>query len=135
MDVVEWLSRAECLALLRTGSVGRIAYSERALPAIATVPYVVVHDLIVVRADGRSPLGATLRGAVVAFQAERDEPTEQGWSVTCIGRAVQLTDRVEQAVAAAAGGWSRPLGDYFQLDPELLRGMRNGPADLGLACG
>ncbi len=110
--------------MLRTVSVGRIAYSERALPGIATVPFAVLNEMIVVGAEAGSRWAATLRGAVVAFQAEHED--EDLWSVTCVGKATPLVEGAELNLALAARVW--PLDTeaaYFQIEPELLRGRRS----------
>jgi hypothetical protein len=69
------LSQAECWALLAASTVGRIAYSEAAMPQIRAVPYI---------ADG---------GSVVIAK---------GWSVHFIGKAQVLPD-FEVADVAARG--------------------------------
>jgi hypothetical protein len=145
MEDQESLSRSECLALLRTASVGRIAYSERALPAIVTVSFALLEDVIVVRADARSSWAASLRGTVVAFEAGSDRVGEECWSVTCVGRATLVDDgEADLGAVAVARGWSLDA-DYVQIQPELLRGWQGAaphsvekwhpPGELGSAGG
>ncbi|MDX6230118.1 MAG: uncharacterized protein QOI76_3508 [Frankiales bacterium] len=121
MDVLESLSRPECLALLRTARLGRVAYSERALPAIATVPFAVVEESIVVRVDGGTLLAAALRGAVVAFQVDHGS----SWSVTCIGLVRQLLDPDEVAAVGSLTCWPEPapaVSEFLLIESEGLQG-------------
>jgi hypothetical protein len=120
MDAVESLSRPQCLALLRTASLGRIAYSERALPAIATVPFAVVEDSIVVRVDGSTTLAAALRGAVVAFQVD-----DGSWSVSCIGHVRQAVKPDELEAVRAMSCWPEPAppaSEFLLIESEGLQG-------------
>lgn len=83
----EELTPEECWTLLRTAKVCRVAYSDRALPAIASMPFAVDGaSIVLLSPEGTEPYAA-LRGAVIAFMAEQagDSP-QPTWSVTCIGR-------------------------------------------------
>ncbi|MDX6197432.1 MAG: hypothetical protein QOJ79_583 [Actinomycetota bacterium] len=87
MDRLEPLTRAECMDLLACSSLGRVAFTERALPSIRPVNYALVGHHVVLRtqADG---LGRRLDGQVVAFEVDQID-TEQGtgWSVLVTGTA------------------------------------------------
>lgn len=80
------LTRAECLASLAHSSLGRVAFTERALPAIRPVHYALVgHQLVLRTADG---LGRRLDGQVVAFEVDDvDTDLGSGWSVLVTGTA------------------------------------------------
>jgi nitroimidazol reductase NimA-like FMN-containing flavoprotein (pyridoxamine 5'-phosphate oxidase superfamily) len=87
VDRLQLLTRDECLVLLGRSSIGRVAFSERALPAIRPVNYVLVGHQVVLRtqADG---LGRRLDGQVVAFEIDEiDAVNETGWSVVVTGTA------------------------------------------------
>ncbi|MBK5305490.1 MAG: pyridoxamine 5'-phosphate oxidase family protein [Frankiaceae bacterium] len=87
MDRLEALSRAECLELLSRGSLGRVAFTERALPAIRPLNYALVGNHLVLRteADG---LGRRLDGQIVAFEVDEIDAEQQtGWSVVVTGSA------------------------------------------------
>lgn len=119
------LSRGECLDLLRTPGLGRIAYSQRALPAIVTVGYAVLDESVVLRLDAEAPELPSLRNAVVAFQTDKtDQETRTGWSVTCVGRARPVTDpddlRLLAATTRAAAGETSPA--FLRLEPEIVDG-------------
>jgi hypothetical protein len=98
------VSTSECLDLLRTQSVGRIAYTDRALPAIGLVAYEVINTTLQLRSD--KALSVALRDAVVAFQSDN---LSLGWAVTCVGR-----------VTAVPG-----VVDVMVLEPTLLTGWRS----------
>lgn len=87
MDRLQPLTQDECLQLLSRGSLGRVAFTERALPAIRPVNYTLVGRQVVLRtqADG---LGRRLDGQVVAFEVDEiDAATATGWSVVLMGTA------------------------------------------------
>jgi uncharacterized protein len=87
VDRLQALTRAECLDLLALRSLGRVAFTERALPAIRPVNYALVGNHIVLRtqADG---LGRRLDGQVVAFEVDDlDLAGGTGWSVVVTGTA------------------------------------------------
>jgi uncharacterized protein len=91
--VLEELSRAECLRLLGTVPIGRLAYTRQALPAVDPVNFALDEGTIVIRTDAAGKLAAASRGAVVAFQADDlDLALRSGWSVTAVGRCEEVTD-------------------------------------------
>lgn len=93
---VQELTREECLALLPTVPVGRLVFTERALPAVVPVNFLLDRGRILVRTGTTSSLGAAVRGAVVAFQVdELDREARHGWSVTVTGRAYEVQDPLE----------------------------------------
>ena len=84
----ELLGHAECLRLLGTAGIGRLAYTSAALPAIRPVSFSLRGDDVLVPAVRESPLVAALRGAVVAFEADDYDPgTRTGWAVTVVGHS------------------------------------------------
>lgn len=96
-DLVE-IDRAECLRLLATADLGRVIYTEGAMPAAHPVTYVLDGEEIVFRSAGGPTLVAATRGAVVAFQVDQiDAQDHTGWSVLGIGQAYEVTDRSRQS--------------------------------------
>jgi uncharacterized protein len=80
------LGEQESIHLLRTATIGRVAYSHAALPAIRAVSYTVRDGVVVIPARVRSALAQATRGAVVAFEADSYDPAARtGWSVTVVG--------------------------------------------------
>jgi hypothetical protein len=49
--VLEELSRADCLRLLATATIGRISYTRQALPAVEPVNFALHDGAIVIRTD------------------------------------------------------------------------------------
>jgi nitroimidazol reductase NimA-like FMN-containing flavoprotein (pyridoxamine 5'-phosphate oxidase superfamily) len=102
MDRLPALSRAECLTLLGQRSLGRVAYTERALPAIRPVNYALVGSSVLLRTDAAG-LGRRLDGQVVAFEVDDVDPESgTGWSVVLTGTARLLGDPGDLARRDAA---------------------------------
>jgi len=95
------LSREECLRLLGEVPVGRVVFTQRALPAVRAVSHLVEGDQIIFRADlgtAISPEASGDRGTVVAYEADLIDVAESlGWSVVVVGRAAHVTDGAEVA--------------------------------------
>lgn len=87
MVAPENMSRADCLLLLGRMSLGRVAFSERALPAIRTVGYTLVGSSLVL-SPGSEQLARHLDGQVIAFEVDEIDPADNsGWSVVVTGDA------------------------------------------------
>jgi nitroimidazol reductase NimA-like FMN-containing flavoprotein (pyridoxamine 5'-phosphate oxidase superfamily) len=110
MDRLETLDARECHSLLATHSMGRVAFTERALPAIRPVNYTLQGNHIVLRtqADG---LAARLDGQVVAFEIDEvDVESQSGWSVVVTGTARVLREPTDlvRLDAVPAYSWAGP---------------------------
>jgi nitroimidazol reductase NimA-like FMN-containing flavoprotein (pyridoxamine 5'-phosphate oxidase superfamily) len=125
---LEILSAAQCLDLLARVSVGRVAVTVAALPAIFPVNYALLDDEIVFLTGEGTKLRAALERTVVAFQVDHiDEDAASGWSVLAVGVAEDISDPGERKAAAALG--LRPFagGDrvhFVKIRPEFLSGRR-----------
>lgn len=111
---LEVLSREESLILLSSVPVGRIVFTDRALPAILPVNFVLDDGAIIIRTGAGSKLAAATREAIVAFEADSfHETTETGWSVTVVGPAhrVEDPDEIERLKTL-------PLRTWVPVDPE-----------------
>lgn len=107
---LEVLDAAECIRLLTKTTVGRVIFTENALPAVRPVNFAVheasselgARQYVVVRTADGSDLIAAIRDTVVGFQAD-DINLEQrsGWSISLVGR-VDLVDDPDQAATLAA---------------------------------
>lgn len=124
------LTQADCWALLQTAGVGRVSYTEMALPAIRAVPFVVDGSSVIV-AVGLSPLRPDLFEVptVVAFEAgEWDQCRREGWTVHFIGKAQAVFDH-ESAEIAAMGLASWIDGEpavYVRINAEMVSGVQVG---------
>jgi uncharacterized protein len=129
VERIQSLSSEECLQLLSTGSVGRIAVTRDALPVILPVNYAVDGGSILIRTtDGAILRAARAGGAVVAFEVDNlDARTMTGWSVLVTGTlrevtAVSAVLRAEQLpLVPWAGGERR---HFVRITPGLLSGRR-----------
>lgn len=117
----ETLDRAQCLDLLRTRSVGRVAITVAALPAIFPVAFTMLGDDIVFRSPAGSKLTAAARRAVVAFEAgDVDAVRDAGWSVLIVGQAIEITASADVDRAL----W--PDGHAIRIRSELVSGRHFG---------
>jgi uncharacterized protein len=94
---VEHLTTAECLELLASVAVGRVVFTDRGLPAVIPVAFVVDADTVVVRTAQGSRLARAADDAVLTFQADVvNETSKTGWSVVVTGHARIEDDPTEQ---------------------------------------
>ena len=125
---LEILSPAQCQDLLGRATVGRVAVTVAALPAIFPVNYAILHDQIVFLTGEGTKLQAAVERAVVAFQVDHiDESTASGWSVMAVGVAEEITDPVELSAAEALNLRPFATGDrthFVKIRPEFLSGRR-----------
>jgi nitroimidazol reductase NimA-like FMN-containing flavoprotein (pyridoxamine 5'-phosphate oxidase superfamily) len=86
------LDRDECLRLLAESEIGRVVFTDAALPAAQPVNYLLDGEEVVFRTGGGSKLAAGTRNAVVAFQVDEiDNTTRSGWAVLGVGEAYEVT--------------------------------------------
>src|SRR3954452_5292991 len=99
-ELVE-LGPEECLRLLRTRQVGRVAFVADGQPLILPVNYAVDAATIVFRTDRGTKLAA-MPLTRVAFEADDiDEVGAQGWDVVVQGHADDITDSIRPPVGGA----------------------------------
>ncbi len=90
---IQVLSKQDCLDLLKTNPIGRVALTLNALPVIFPVNYALVGGSVVFGAEAGSSLAKAADGAVAAFQADSyDEASRSGWTVMAVGQASHLRD-------------------------------------------
>jgi nitroimidazol reductase NimA-like FMN-containing flavoprotein (pyridoxamine 5'-phosphate oxidase superfamily) len=95
MAVFSELGYDECVDLLRSGVVGRVALSTPGGPHIVPVNYAVLDRSVVVATSPYSVLGTYGRHNTAAFEVDGfDADTQDGWSVLVRGLAQPL-DPVE----------------------------------------
>jgi hypothetical protein len=116
----------ECLRLLTSVSIGRIAYTKRALPAVEPVRFAVDGNEIVIRIDTGSTLSATIPDTIVAFQAEHlDDETRTGWTVNVVGSAHEVTgpDDIARLRGTGPPPWALAPGEQFiRIAPGIVTG-------------
>jgi hypothetical protein len=127
---LEALDEAECRRLLRTASIGRLGFTDGALPVVLPVPFAVHDDRILIPAERDSSVVRAMRGAVVAFLVDsylRDLRT--GWGVTVVGPSRVIGAEHDVAVLDGLRLFASPPAPgrcYITLQPGLLRGWRSG---------
>ena len=108
VELIE-LDEAECLRLLAGCEVGRVVFTDAALPAAQPVTYLLDDEEIVFRTAGGSKLAAATRHAVVAFQVDQIDPsTRTGWTVLGIGEAYEVTvpERLAELAERMPAPWA-----------------------------
>jgi nitroimidazol reductase NimA-like FMN-containing flavoprotein (pyridoxamine 5'-phosphate oxidase superfamily) len=98
----------ECLRLLRSAAIGRLAYTQSALPAVRPVTFTLEDGDVLIPAQAGSPLVSAVRGAVVAFQSDDYDLTARtGWTVTVVGPSRVLDGGAGECVIAVGLGMVR----------------------------
>jgi nitroimidazol reductase NimA-like FMN-containing flavoprotein (pyridoxamine 5'-phosphate oxidase superfamily) len=127
------ISAEEAIRLLATAPIGRIVFTMRALPAVLPVNFVVHNGAVAIRTGAGSKLTAAVRNAVVAFQADQIDPVQHaGWSVTVIGRVIEIRDPAEkERLRPLLQPWASGEKEHFlRIVPELAGGVRLTPASM-----
>jgi len=133
---ISTLRREECLALLGTTGVGRIAFIiptgpgtvPSHQPVIHPVNYLMDDGTIVVRTSPYTMLGNTLTGEV-AFEVDDLDPwLTRGWSVLVTGRLAPVDDP-DESIALQRGGQLRPWAEgqrnlFLRTTPRQVTGRR-----------
>lgn len=122
------LSRRECIDLLSSAPIGRVVFTDHALPAVQPVGFRLDGEDIVIHTGAATKLAAATRDAVVAFEADEfDSQGRTGWSVTAVGRARAVSDPAEIARLSALppAAWMPGGQDCFiVVRAEQLSGSR-----------
>jgi len=103
------LDGAECRRLLATASIGRIAFTEGALPAIQPASFALRGEDVLIPTGLGSKMAAGSRGAVLAFEVDDyDLVARTGWNVTVIGpsRLVSVPAQVRALDALGVRPWA-----------------------------
>ncbi|QES58081.1 pyridoxamine 5'-phosphate oxidase [Streptomyces venezuelae] len=126
------LDRAESLGLLATVSLGRIVFTQHALPAVRPVNHLVEGGDIVIRIHDGGALAslaapAEAPGVVVAYEADAIDPdTHLGWSVVVTGYARRVADaRDADRYADLLRPWVvPPTTSALRIHADLVTGIR-----------
>lgn len=124
------LDEAECYRLLAGEDVGRVVYTDGALPAITPVNYALDGRRILFRTVADSRLAHGVIDAVVAFEVDHlDRDCSTGWSVVVTG-----VGRPYLPVAGANTPDARPWvgGDrsqFISITPGRISGRRIGQSE------
>lgn len=132
---LEVLPLNQCLSLLRSRPLGRLAYVAAGTPVVVPVNHLVDGATVVLRTVSGGKLDAALAGETVAFQLDDHDPARgTGWSVLVQGRAeivdeVELVTRYEAKLDSWAIADGEPDISWFRIVPDEVSGrrLRRGP--------
>ncbi|WP_434599965.1 pyridoxamine 5'-phosphate oxidase family protein [Streptomyces sp. A5-4] len=140
---IQPLGREEALRLLGSVALGRLVFTQQALPAIRPVNHVLDGEDIIVRlSDGAAvaSLASPTDGpqTVVAYEADVIDPDQHlGWSVVATGYAQLVEDPADIArYERLVRPWvARSMTAVLRIRPELVTGFRLTcvPADVSSA--
>ena len=129
---LEILGTDECMRLIASAKVGRIAFVDAGEPLVLPVNHVLDRQDIVFRSATGSKLDAAWGARSVAFEVDGfDELARIGWSVVMRGTADIVTDprEYERLEALELRPWadavSRP--DWIRVRPTEISGRRIRP--------
>ncbi|HEY7043280.1 MAG TPA: pyridoxamine 5'-phosphate oxidase family protein [Nocardioidaceae bacterium] len=131
---LEELARAECVRLLGSKSVGRVAFVAEGSPVVLPVNYVSSDGMVYFRTSTHNVMAAHLLDAAAAFQVDDvDEFMESGWSVLVQGWAEFLDPEVEteyglERLAHRIEPWAAGARYLLvRIKPERISGRRLEP--------
>lgn len=132
------LTEGESWRLLESVSIGRVVFTQRAMPAIRPVNHLVDGRKIIIRTH----LGAAIAsrasdidsagqgrslGSVVCYEADDlDQARHTGWSVIATGLARLVTDPADIArYSAAIEPWiAGEMDQVVAIEPRFISGLR-----------
>ncbi|MFG1813572.1 pyridoxamine 5'-phosphate oxidase family protein [Kribbella sp. NPDC049174] len=122
---LEGMSRPECLTLLQTGDIGRIAYRAADQLIVVPVTFSLYDELIVFRTAEDSAI-AQYALEPVAFEVDRiDEGMHEGWSVLVNGTVRPATDEEAAEVRGRVEPWAGGTRDACMvIEPAQISGRR-----------
>ena len=126
---LEILSIEECIDLLGSQPVGRVAYMDAGAPMVLPVNHRMEGRTVVFRTTHGSTLAAALMERPVAFEVDGyAEGDRSGWSVLVRGRAEVLFDPAESGEhdGPAPAPWADQVerGWWVRIHPEEISGRR-----------
>ncbi len=126
---LEVIDAGECLELIDSVPVGRVAWVDQGSPVILPVNHRRVGGVIVFRTASGTKLGAAMMSAAVAFEVDDfDRHEHTGWSVLVTGIADVVEDEAEIEKYEALG--LRPWADseerpfWVRIRADMITGRR-----------
>jgi nitroimidazol reductase NimA-like FMN-containing flavoprotein (pyridoxamine 5'-phosphate oxidase superfamily) len=127
-DRLEVLDRRECLELLASVDVGRLAWARTdGRVQVRPVNFVLDRGDVMIRCRAGSMLDAVRGGRAVAFEADELEPAlRAGWSVLIVGTAREVSPATNgERWAAPAEPWAGgPRPHVVRVHGEEITGRR-----------
>ena len=123
------LPRQECLQLLGSRRVGRLAYIARpGVPDVVPVNYLLHDGALLVRSGIGPKLQAAERGEVMTLEVDvLDEDAHTGWSVVAAGPATRMTAAEVRALPDGALPTTWAVGPRYavlRIRPTRVEGRR-----------
>lgn len=127
------LDDRECLRVLGSTSLGRVAFTVGTLPALAPVRFHLLgRHRIGFRTVTGSQLDTATRDGIVAFEAESSRPDDDWQSVTVIGRSKIVTDATEidllSGLPSLRDGFDEP-SHFVLIRMDLIQGRQHRNLD------
>ena len=125
---LEVLDRSECLRLLGSTGLGRIAVTSGALPVVLPAGYAMDGESIVIETGRGTTLDFGTTGSVVAFEVDNlHEHGHGGWTVMVTGLAQEVEDDLEvERLRGLLGDHQEYWTDerLIRISSELISGRR-----------
>jgi nitroimidazol reductase NimA-like FMN-containing flavoprotein (pyridoxamine 5'-phosphate oxidase superfamily) len=112
----EVLSREECVRLLPTATIARLAYCDGGEAHVYPVNAFIYQEEVIVRSSYGGKLAAAAHGATLTVEADEiDATTHTGWDVNVIGRGRVIEDLDDLAMLELAGvrPWAPGEKEFF----------------------
>jgi hypothetical protein len=121
------LAERECVELLATQVVGRVAVVVDGRASVFPVNYVLDHGHIVFRTDEGTKLAAARAGATVTFEVDQSDPIyHTGWSVMATGPLEAVTDAhdIGRVSGLPVRAWGRTGHHWVRMPIASITGRR-----------
>jgi uncharacterized protein len=127
--VLESMHHDECVALLTTVELGRLAVVEGGEPSVVPVNFTYADDSVVIHTDEGTKLSAANYGRAALEADQIDLVTHEGWSVLVRGRAFEVTEAVDRLSERLQEVENRswvpgPKGHVLMIHAEEVTGRR-----------
>jgi nitroimidazol reductase NimA-like FMN-containing flavoprotein (pyridoxamine 5'-phosphate oxidase superfamily) len=118
----------ECIRLLETQKVGRIAFTDDSGPDVLPVNYVMDGKDVIIATTGYGALARAATSGRVAFEVDEvDDYTESGWSVVLRGRATR--ESPFERGGKRPRPWAEGTRTYvLRISPDVVSGRRLIPS-------
>lgn len=124
------LDEAECLELLASVPVGRVAWSDDSGPVVIPVNHTVDNGTVLFRTSAYSVMAQRLQQGRASFQVDEfDDYTQSGWSVLVRGTAAFVEPSELPASDDAPQPWAEGVRTFtVRITPREISGRRLMPA-------
>jgi hypothetical protein len=112
------------MRLLGSVALGRVVFTQKAMPAIRPVNHLVEAGAVIIRTHLGAAVLTTI-GEVVAYEADSIDPhTHLGWSVVVVGRARVVTNPEDVARhERMLRPWvSTEMDHVIRIEPQIVTG-------------